>query len=420
MRRSPRGEDPEQEASGGETGRAGLSPAAGFWLTGTLLGVFLAATAAVSPLYPVYQERFSFSPITLTGIFAIYSLSLLLALLFLGGLSDSIGRRRMLALAVLFELVCLAGFLLAKGEGWLFAARFVQGLATGIGQATIGAALLDLEPADRPGLGPLASSVIPPLGLAVGGFGSALLVQFAPWPTELVFVVLAVLTVACSVVLSGLPETVTRVPFRLGHLRPRIGIPPGAGMVFVMAVPALLATWGLGGLYLSLGPSLAQQLAGGGNHLVGGWVLLLLNLGAAACNIWLRHHESTRLMIGGCLVLVAGVLVTVVGIAQGQGGAGVTLLLVGTAIAGAGFGATFLGSYRTMVAVAPATERGRVIAFIFVLAYSAFSVPALAAGVAAREIGLQRTSIWYSVGVIVLALASAAATWQRRRSVAIR
>lgn len=408
------GRDGAGRRGAGVRGSGRLSTTAGFWLTGTLLAVFLAATAAVSPLYPVYQEKFGFSPVTLTGIFAIYSLSLLMALLFLGGLSDSIGRRRMLALGVAFELACLALFLLARNEGWLFAARFLQGLATGIGQATIGAALLDLEPEDRPGLGALASSVVPPVGLAVGALGSALLVQFAPWPTELVFVVIAVLTVACSVVLRGLPETVAKVPFRAAQLRPRIGIPPGTGMIFVVAVPALLATWGLGGLYLSLGPSLAQQLAGSDNHLVGGWVLLLLNLGAAACNIWLRHHESTRLMIGGCLVLVVGVLVTVAGIAQGPGGSGVTLLLVGTAIAGAGFGATFLGSYRTMVAVAPATERGRVISFIFVLAYTAFSVPALAAGIAARAIGLQQTAIWYSVAVVLLALVSATATWLRR------
>lgn len=419
MRQPPPGDGPGPSVPEGVVTRAGLSRTAGFWLTGTLLAVFLAATAAVSPLYPVYQERFGFSPLTLTGVFAIYSFSLLLALLFLGGLSDSIGRRRMLALAVVFELGCLVLFLVARNEGWLFAARFLQGLATGIGQATIGAALLDLEPEHRPGLGPLASSVIPPVGLAVGALGSALLVQFAPWPTELVFVVLAALTLACTVVLRGLPETVTRVPFRMAQLRPRVGIPPGSGPVFVLAVPALLATWGLGGLYLSLGPSLAQQLAGSDNHLVGGWVLLLLNLGAAACNIWLRHHESGRLMIGGCLVLVVGVLVTVVGIAQGPGDAGVTLLLVGTAIAGAGFGATFLGSYRTMVTVAPATERGRVISFIFVLAYTAFSLPALAAGLAARQVGLQETAIWYSAVVVLLGLFSATATWLRGRSVAI-
>lgn len=420
MRQPPPGDGPGPIAPEGVVTRAGLSRTAGFWLTGALLAVFLAATAAVSPLYPVYQERFGFSPLTLTGIFAIYSFSLLLALLFLGGLSDSIGRRRMLGLGIVFELVCLAAFVLARNEGWLFAARFVQGLATGVGQATIGAALLDLEPEDRPGLGPLASSVIPPVGLAVGALGSALLVQFAPWPTELVFVVLAVLTVGLSVVLRGLPETVARVPFSVAQLRPRVGIPPGSAAVFVLAVPALMATWGLGGLYLSLGPSLAQQLAGSDNHLVGGGVLLLLNLGAAACNIWLRHHESTRLMIGGCLVLVVGVLVTVVGIAQGPGSTGVTLLLVGTAIAGGGFGATFLGAYRTMVVVAPATERGRVIAFIFVLAYTTFSVPALAAGVAARAIGLQQTAIWYSSVVILLGLFSATATWLRRPRVNMR
>ena len=398
------------------SGSGGLSPTAGFWLTGMLLGVFLAATAAVSPLYPVYQQKFGFSPVTLTGVFAIYSLALLLALLFLGGLSDTLGRRRLLLLGTLLELLCLAAFLFAPAVGWLFGARFLQGAATGIAQATIGAVLLDLEPPERPGLGPLVSSVIPPIGLAVGGLGSGLLVQYAPFDTTLVFVVLAVCTVVGAGALRGLPETVQRRPFGFDQLRPRIGLPAGARSVFLATAPCLVATWGLGGLYLSLGPSLAQQLSGGHSPLIGGWVIFLLNAAAAAGNVWLRHLESARLMIGGCLVLVFGVLVTMLGLGLGLGsGAGaLALLLVGTFIAGAGFGATFLGAYRTLVALAPPTERGRLISLIFVLSYTSFSVPALAAGVAAREVGLRQTAIWYSSVVVLLALASAAATWFRR------
>jgi MFS family permease len=396
------------------SGAGGLSPTAGFWLTGMLLGVFLAATAAVSPLYPVYQQKFGFSPVTLTGVFAIYSLALLLTLLFLGGLSDTLGRRRMLLLGVLLELLCFGAFLFAPAVGWLFGARFLQGAATGIAQATIGAVLLDLEPPERPGLGPLVSSVIPPIGLAVGGLGSGLLVQYAPFDTTLVFVVLAVCTVVGAVAVRGLPETVQRRAFGFDQLRPRIGLPVGARSVFLATAPCLVATWGLGGLYLSLGPSLAQQLSGGNSLLIGGWVIFLLNAAAAAGNVWLRHLESARLMIGGCLVLVVGVLVTTLGLGLGSGAGALALLLVGTFIAGAGFGATFLGAYRTLVTLAPPTERGRLISLIFVLSYTSFSVPALAAGVAAREVGLRQTAIWYSSVVVLLALASAAATWSRR------
>ena len=56
-----------------------LPPAAAFWvLAGLFLMVFF-ASAAASPLYEVYQGRFHFSAATLTAVFAVYVLVLLIA-----------------------------------------------------------------------------------------------------------------------------------------------------------------------------------------------------------------------------------------------------------------------------------------------------------------------------------------------------
>ena len=57
---------------------------------------FLAASAAPTSLYAVYQARWGFSPITTTVVFGIYALSVLAALLTLGKLSDHVGRRPVL------------------------------------------------------------------------------------------------------------------------------------------------------------------------------------------------------------------------------------------------------------------------------------------------------------------------------------
>ena len=64
----------------------------------------------------------------------------------------------------------------AQGVWWLFAARTLQGIATGIATAAISAALIDLQPPARSTLGALLAAAAPMGGLAAGALGSGLLV----------------------------------------------------------------------------------------------------------------------------------------------------------------------------------------------------------------------------------------------------
>jgi MFS family permease len=64
-----------------------------FWLTGGVLVLSLFAATAPSPLYRVYQDQLRFSALTLTAIFAVYAVAVLVTLLVFGSLSDYVGRR---------------------------------------------------------------------------------------------------------------------------------------------------------------------------------------------------------------------------------------------------------------------------------------------------------------------------------------
>ncbi|MCU1605661.1 MAG: Major Facilitator Superfamily transporter, partial [Modestobacter sp.] len=100
-----------------------LSRTAGFWSVALLLVLVLAASGVPSPLYRVYQAEFGFSSGVLTLIFGIYAVALLLALLIVGELSDHIGRRPVLAGALVVQAAAMVLFLVADGVGWLLAAR---------------------------------------------------------------------------------------------------------------------------------------------------------------------------------------------------------------------------------------------------------------------------------------------------------
>src|SRR4051794_14120238 len=125
-----------------------------FWLLSATLGLLLFASSAPSPLYVVYQSSWGFSPIILTSVFAVYALALLATLITAGSLSDHVGRRPALLVALAIEMAGMFLFAEAQDVEWLFAARILQGVATGIAMGAISAALLDLPPEAKPRPGP--------------------------------------------------------------------------------------------------------------------------------------------------------------------------------------------------------------------------------------------------------------------------
>jgi predicted MFS family arabinose efflux permease len=376
-----------------------------------LLVLMLAASGVPSPLYRVYQEEFGFSSGVLTTIFGIYSFALLASLLVVGGLSDHVGRRPVLVVAFLLEAVAMALFLVSDGVGWLLAARVVQGLATGALTSTLGAGLLDLQNRDRQ-LGAFINSASPGLGLSLGAVGAGLLVQFVPSPTDWVFAVLTVVFVLASVgTLVLLPETSPRLPGAAASLRPQVHVPPANRRAFLVALPCLVATWALGGLYASLGPSLLVDVFGIENHLAGGLLILALNGTGVFGSLALRGSAPERALVLGGLVFAAGVAGTVAALVIGS----VALLFLAAIVTGFGFGAAFLGAVATITRGVASGHRAGLLAAIFVIGYLAFSLPAIAAGIAVGAIGLQRTAEIYGVAVILLALSAATGPLLRRR-----
>ena len=135
--------------------RPTLGRPAAFWLLAITLALLLFASSAPSPLYIVYQARWGFSAITLTSIFAVYALALLAALVVAGSVSDHVGRRPTLLVALAMEMAGMLLFAEARSVAALFAARTLQGVATGIAMGSISASLLDLQPEQSPRLGAL-------------------------------------------------------------------------------------------------------------------------------------------------------------------------------------------------------------------------------------------------------------------------
>jgi MFS family permease len=389
------------------------SPAVAFAAVAAVFVLFTVAAGAPSPLYDVYQQRWGFSAITLTVIFAVYVVGLIGSLLVLGALSDHVGRRPVLGAAVLLEAVAMVLFIAAGGVTLLLVARVVQGVATGAALTTLGATLVDLNPPHAPGRAGLVNGVVPSAGLALGALGCGALVQFAPAPTRLVFALLLVGTALAAVVVAVMPETSGLRPGWRASLAPRLGVPARLRPDVYALIPMLVASWALGGLYLSLGPSVAASLLGLDNHFIGGLVVTVLCGTGAIAAFALRSWPTGRMLTVAAVLLTVGTALTLGGVQADS----VALAAIGTVIAGIGFGASGLACFGTLARIAAPAERGELFAVAYVVAYLAFSVPAVLAGVAATEVGLRSTAMVYGAGVGVLSLAALTAQCVRARRV---
>ncbi len=380
-----------------------------FWVVAATLALFLFAAAAPSPLYAVYAAKWHFSAVTLTEVFAIYAIALLVALLLTGSLSDSIGRRPVILAAVVIQLAGMLAFFLASGTEWLFAARIAQGIATGIATSALAASLVDLQPRGNSTLGPPVNSATPIVGLGLGAIASAALVAYGPYPLQLIYALLlgAFALVGAAVLL--IPEPGARR--QAVNLTPQVGVEPSIRPAFVAAVPSLIAGWAVGGFYMSLGPSLALQVASSSNRLLGGLSIFILGGVGAAAIVAVRKWPPQRAMTSSGVAMVLGLAIAIASIALQSP----ALFFGSNVITGLGFGIGWLGVLRMLIGLASPTGRAALLASIFIVAYLAFALPAVIAGYAVTRIGLHDASLWYAFAVAVLAVAGLAATALVRR-----
>ena len=258
------------------------------------LGTVAMCASAPTPLYRVYQQHWEFSPVMVTIVFSAYAISLLLALLTVGGLSDYIGRRPMIFSGLAISALALVMFIAADSVAMLIAARTIQGFAVGIAFGAIGAAMLDTDRAH----GSLMNSVTPVTGTAIGTLFSGLLVTYAPMPTQLIYVVLLIASVLLAALVWWMPETGVKRPGALASLRPVVRVPHHARPALILVSPGIVALWALCGFYLSLMPGLLQLETGSNSPLLGGFAVSLLTFSGAAAMLLARHHDPDPQHVG--------------------------------------------------------------------------------------------------------------------------
>jgi MFS family permease len=363
-----------------------------------MLLVSVASSAVPSPIYPVYAAEWHLTPLMLTGVFAIYVAGLLASLLVAGRLSDHVGRKPVLVVGGLGVALSLGLFAVADGVVALIVDRIVQGVSVGLLIGALGAALIDNSLERHPTMAGVLNGVIPPIALATGAMSSGALVQWGPAPEQLVYLLFGALLVLLVLALFVVPEQVQRRPGALRSLRPTISVPRSSRQLFRGVAGSLVASWALGGMFLSLVPSALGAVFGITNHFAAGALIAVVTGVGALTGLAIQRMDTRRAVLLGLVALVLGPIVTVSFVlAHSLPG-----MVVGSAIAGVGFGAGFQAPLRMLLATAAPTHRAGLLSTIYVVSYLAFGVPSVIGGLLEPSVGLVPVIAGYG-GFIVLA-----------------
>ncbi|HEY8300400.1 MAG TPA: MFS transporter [Jatrophihabitans sp.] len=377
-----------------------LSRTATFWVVVAAYLILMISASTPSPLYVVYQAEWHFPTSTLTVVFGVYAVALLLSLLTVGGLSDFVGRRPVLVGALALLTASMIVFAEADGLPWLYAARIMQGLAAGASIGTLSAGIVSLAPSGRERLAGLLNALIPSVGLGLGALVAGAFAEYAPNPTVLVFVVVAAALAVLVIVLGFAHEEQDRRGGALTSLVPRVRVAAPVRGAFLRATPSLFAPWAQMGLTLSLLVSLAAAQFGIRNHFESGLIVVTVCLAGTVSGFVLRDTSPAQSNRFGALGLIVGIGVTLAGLHADS----LAVFVLGSALGGLGLGASMSGSIRTMSVLPAPAERGEFFAAVYTVGYLAFSVPAVIAGFAAVHFGLLDVAYVYGAGVVLLAL----------------
>jgi MFS family permease len=410
-----------REQSGGMTTlaperarRLVLRHGTGFWIIAAAFMTVMAFSTLPTPLYALYQQRDGFATILITVIFAAYGVGVMASLYLAGHISDWLGRRRIILIAIVVEIAASVLFLLWPEVPGLIVARFVNGVGVGMLTATATAHLSELRAVARPEEGPATSGTVSSFvnigGLALGALVSGFLAQFVAAPLVVPYAVFLVLLVAAAIAVAFVPETVERLEERPAYRPQRVSLPAASRSTFFAAGAAAFSAFAIFGLFTSLAPGFIAGTLGEPSRLVAGAVTFAV-FGAAAVSqvLTVRMRAAAQLslavwlMATGLVALAGGVLL-----------ASLPVFVAAGVLAGAGVG--FRGSISLAASLAGGPERGEILAALFLIAYAGMSVPVLLIGAALLVLPSSAVLVVFAALVLVAVLFSGTRMIAARRA----
>lgn len=367
-----------------------------FPLLAYAFAAIMVGTTLPTPMYALYAEHMHFAVLTTTVIYPTNAGGVLFALLAFGRWSDAVGRRPMLLAGVAAALAGAVVFLFADSVSVLLIGRVLSGLSAGLFTGTATAAVIEAAPSAWKTRAAAVATVANIGGLGAGPLLAGLLVQYAPQPLHLPFLVHIGLALLAGIAVLVVPETSPRTG-RIGLQR--LSVPAEVRTVFVIAALAAFAGFAVTGLFTAVAPSFLSTVIGIGNHAVAGAIAGTIFASSALTQVAANRMPAERAVAVGCALLIAGMLALTAALHFSS----LVGLIAAAVISGVGQGMSFSRGLAAVVERAPAQCRAEVSSTYFVVAYVAISLPVIGEGLAAQALGLRTAGVTFAIAVALLA-----------------
>lgn len=355
-----------------------------------LLLITLAVNISM-PLFRVYAAAAHLNNGQTSLVFASYIAGMLPCYIFLGGLSDRLGRKPVLIVSVLCAFSATVTITLWPNVTALIVARFFQGVAVGLGMGAGTAYMSELLQAHpnattkAAGLASLFTSV----GFGGGALATsmALLVSFTLVPFT--YYILLIVTFIGIILLFTLPKLnamggrLLRLPY----------FPAGSLPVNV----AIGICWAATGVVIAIIPT---QLAKFELTPYVGICLALINWTGAFIQPIIRRINPVKSVKIGLVLVPVGFALVIAGCHLGS----LLIVCVGTAIVGlAAYGFSYLGGI-ALVANLGGVQKARAVSGYMFFGYIGFGIPAICLGYLADRFGIINSLLLFEIFISLLSI----------------
>ncbi|WP_027134626.1 MFS transporter [Geminicoccus roseus] len=352
---------------------AQLPPKAGFLVASAVVAHTLWTSAAPAMVYPLYAEEWGLSPAVTTAIFAVYPVTVVAVLIGFGDLAERAGRRAVMSWGVAASAAGTLLFVLAGDVATLMAGRVLMGIGVGLAAGPSAAALVAAAGGARQGSA--ATIIAQAAGLAAALLMGGALVQYAPYPTRLSFVVLFSLLVLLLAALSRLPPERQAASAR--PWRPSLPqVPADLRRPFLFAALTVMTAYSHGVLIASLGAQVAHDLVHSANALVNGAVLALFAVTLGLTGVLARRLPAHAAVLSGSLASIAGMGSLAASVLDHS----LAWFLAATVASGVGYALMTYGGLAAVGAAAPGRRQDGLISGVLMLAYLFSGLLALGLG----------------------------------------
>lgn len=356
-------------------------------------------SAAPAMTYPLYARDWGLTTAETTLVFAVYPAVVVLVMLFAGDLADHVGRRKTMLWGLAASATGVAAFAVAQGLGALIAGRLLMGVGVGLSAGPSAAAVAESAPDRR------AAAAITVAAQAAGLVAAlvidGVLIEHAPFPMHLSFVVLLVFILVLLALTFRLEATMA-LSVRWRPQLPSLAGFGGPGLT--LASIALVTAYAHGVMVTALGAQIAGSLVGSTSPAASGLALALFPLAFGVVGLWLRVSDPRRGIVGGAVATALAMACLAASILTHD----LAFFVAATFLSGVGYALLVAAGFQIIDASSTTADRAGRISSALLFAYLVSGALALALGWFATLTGLA-VSVFVGAGLMAAFAAASVA-----------